>query len=109
MTDQSDISAAEPSLLGIDLTAPSAIPLSVNILVTSSGSTVSSTGTVADLPPTGTVDVYGAGGTYAAAARKPRHDLHAVRHSMSDLDMLTRVTGRSIRNKELRVPFSDED
>lgn len=30
-------------------------------------------------------------------------------HPMSDLDMLAWVTGRSIRNKELRVAFSDDD
>ena len=50
----------------------------------------------------------------ARAARPPqRHAGHATAgftpHSMSDLDMLAWVTGRSIRNKELRVPLSDED
>jgi hypothetical protein len=106
MTDQSNIPAA--SLLDIDLAAPSAVQPSVNILVTASGSTGSSAGIVAGLTVTGTVQVYGAGGTSTSAPRGPRRPEN-VPHSMSDLDMLSWVTGRSIRNKELFVPFSDED
>jgi hypothetical protein len=108
MTDQSDIPAPVASLLDIDLAAPSAMPPSVNILVTASGSTASSTGIVAGLTVTGTVHVYGAGGTSASAPRRPRRP-QTIPRSMSDLDTLAWVTGRSIRNKELRVPLSDED
>ncbi len=108
MTDQSDIATSRASLLAIDLAAPSAIEPSVTMTVTVSGSTASSAGIVAGLTVTGTMQVYGAGGTSTSASRRPRRP-QDIPHSMSDLDMLSWVTGRSIRNKELFVPFSDED
>jgi hypothetical protein len=80
----------------------------MNIIVTPSGSTASSTGVVAGPPAAGTMHVYGAGGTSTTAPRRPREPQNSPQ-SMPDLEMLALVTGRSIRNKELRVPFSDED
>lgn len=108
MTDQSDIPAPGTSQLDIDLTTPSAMPPSMNIRVTPSGSTASAAGVVAGPPAAGTINVYGAGGTSTSAPRRPRRPQN-IPHSMSDLEVLALVTGRSIRNKELRVPFSDED
>jgi hypothetical protein len=108
MTDRFDIPAAGASLVDIDLAAPSAMPSSMNIVVTSSGSTASAAGIAADLTVTGTMHVYGAGGTSTSGPRRPRRPQN-VPHSMPDLDMLAWVTGRSIRNKDLRVPFDDED
>jgi hypothetical protein len=110
MTDQSDVPAAGTSRLGIDLAASSAMPLSVNIVITSSSST--SAGIDADSAVTATVRVYGDGGTSTSTprrSRRPQAVPHAVPYSMSDSDMLAWVTGRSIRNKELFVPFADED
>lgn len=108
MTHQSDIATSGSSLLDLDLTVPSAVEPSVTVTVTVSGSTASSTGIVAGLTVTGTVHVYGAGGTSTSAPRRPRRPQN-IPHSMSDLDMLSWVTGRSIRNRELFVPFADED
>jgi hypothetical protein len=108
MTDRSDIHPGGASRLPIDLDAPSALPSSVNILITSTGATASSTGIVADLLVTGTMNVYGADATSSTEPGRLHRPEH-VPQSISDLDMLARVAGRSIRNKELHVPFSDED
>lgn len=107
MTEQSGIPAAGGTPVGIDLAAPSAVPPSMAILITSAG-TASAGSVTADVSATGTVNVYGAGGTAASESRRPRRPQNAP-DSMSDLDMLAWVTGRSIRNKELFVPFADED